>query len=86
VLFSYDVKGRTFQSRRLTCRATRGLLFPDALGMLRGVTQGRDLSGYHDPLVPSRAVLIAGISFNNIAHLLLALAFLGFVSWKLLPF
>jgi Protein of unknown function (DUF3592) len=82
VLYAYSVQGRTYQSRRLTFRATRGLVQPNALGLLRGITQGRQVDAFYDPRHPSRAVLIRGISINNFVHLLLALAFLGFVTWK----
>jgi hypothetical protein len=80
VLYAYAVQGRTYQCRRLTFRATRGLVHSKALDMLRGITQGRQVDAFYDPRHPSRAVLIRGISINNFVHLLLALAFLGFVS------
>ena len=84
VVFAYTVKAKKFQSRRLTYRATRGLVFSDAIGMLSGITQGREVDAFYDPGWPSRAVLIRGISFNNFVHLLLAFSFLGFVTWKFL--
>jgi len=81
-VYAYSVQGRKFESRRLTYRATRGLIFSDALDMLRGITQGREVDAFYNPRHPSRAVLIRGVSMNNLAHLLLALALLGFVTWK----
>ena len=81
-LYAYSVKGRTYECRRLTFRATRGLVHTDALDMLRGITQGRQVDAFYDPRHPSRAVLIRGISINNFVHLLLAFAFFGFVTWK----
>lgn len=82
VVYEYSVKGRTYQCRRLTFRATRGLVQSKALDMLRGITQRRQVDAFYDPRHPSRAVLIRGIAINNLVHLLLALAFLGFVTWK----
>jgi hypothetical protein len=54
------------------------------IGMLAGISQGRQVDAFYDPHRPSRAVLIRGISINNFVHLLLAFALLGFVTWKFL--
>lgn len=82
VLFEYRVGGRTFQCRRLTYRATHGLVHSNAIGMLAGILQGRQVDAFYDPHCPSRAVLIRGITINNFVHLLLAFALLGFVTWN----
>jgi hypothetical protein len=82
VLYAYSVHGRTYQCRRLTFRATRGLVHSNALDLLKGMVQGRQVDAFYDPRRPSRAVLVRGICINNFVHLLLALAFLGFVTWK----
>ncbi len=84
VLYAYSVKGRTYESRRLSFRATRGLIHSNAIDMLKGITQGRQVDAFYDPRHPGRAVLIRGITTNNFVHLLLALALLCFVTWKLL--
>src|SRR5438445_390884 len=65
VVFTYRVQGRTFEGRRLTYRAARGLVHSNALCMLAGISQGCHVDVFYDPRRPSRAVLIRGVGINN---------------------
>jgi hypothetical protein len=84
VRYTYKIGSRRFESTRLTYRPTFGLVFSEAVDLLHGITQGKEVDVFYDPRCPERAVLVPGSSTDNVVHLALSFVFLAVVLWQLL--
>ena len=68
VRYVYRVGRREYASSRLSYGSTRHLKFDEAIRMLHGIVQGREVDVYFDPRKPDRCVLIQGIARGDIAR------------------
>jgi hypothetical protein len=68
VRYVYRVGRREYASSRLSYGSTRHLKFDEAIRMLHGIVQGREVDVYFDPRKPDRSVLIQGIARGDIAR------------------
>ena len=81
VRYSYKIASNRYESTRLTYRPTSGLMFSDALSLLDGITQGREVAVFYNPRNPSRAVLVPGSSTDGVVHLGLSFVLFAVTLW-----
>jgi len=71
VRYVYRVGRKEYASSRLSYGSTRHLKFEEAIRMLHGIVQGREVDVYFDPRTPDRSVLIQGIARGDIGRCLM---------------
>jgi len=81
VRYRFKVKGRDYESSRLSYQPTQAALFSDVVGMLRGVIKGKEVDVYYDPANPARSVLVPGGNVDNVLRVLVPLAVAVWLGW-----